>query len=296
MWACDVIPGVSGGTIAFITGIYDSLLDSLRAITAMKRREINISFLVSLILGVMWAILTLANLVQRLIFNQPVMIWSLFLGLLLSSIRLVSKSVKHRSRMRYIQVLIWIIVWVLLTSFPLMQTEPNLVTVFFAAAIAIMAMILPGISWSYLLLMLNHYHYIINTIVLFTDAFKAQLAGETVLRWQLPRATLIVFVLWAVIWLLAFSRLLHWIKERYHDQMVAILCGFMIGAIHKVWPFKETVETYTDRHGDILPLIEKNILPQTTGDAIIWWSFALIGVWLVVMIHWLAGKRNKSAE
>lgn len=170
------------------------------------------------------------------------------------------------------------------TTLPVLHVQPSMLSTFFAGMIAIMAMVLPGISGSYLLLIANHYQHIISTLVAVIDGVKESLILFTDGLWQgawdhlwtLPWATLMVFIAGALVGVIAFVKILHRIKDHYHDQLIAVLIGIMIGALNKVRPRKSTVSTYIDRHGEVKPLLEKNILPDSFEGLVRGFVFILV--------------------
>lgn len=308
MGMCDVIPWVSGGTIAFITGIYDRLLDALNNLnksflTMVMRGQwkqawshIHGTFMCQVVWWILTAIVLFAWLVEWWLQTYPVVVWSFFFGLLWASAVVIARTLPHK-KMHWIYGVVWVGIWFLFTSLPLVQAEPSLLSTFGAGAVAIMAMILPGISGSYILLMLNHYRHIISvltsTIYGIIDAAKALFAWDSslsreILTW-LPRDMIVVFVLWAVIGLILFSKILFWLKQRYYDSLVSLLVWVMIWAIHTVWPWKETVTTYLDRHGELVPLVQVNTSPSSLSSFVLACSIALLWVWLmylIVVISW----------
>ena len=153
---------------------------------------------------------------------------------------------------------------------------------FASGFIAIIAMILPGISGSYILVVLGQYQQVLNNVV-------------EVVSWNwyaLP--SLLIFIVGAIIWILSFSKLLHRIKAKWHDQMVIVLIWFILGALNKIWPWKEVLETYVDRHWDIQPLIEKNIIPSSSNEFLIWILFCFIWFIIVIFVDKLSEKLTKS--
>jgi len=293
MGTCDVIPGVSGGTIAFITGIYDDLIDALYAFNlitlklvlkgkiASARKAINGNFLVTLFGGIFVAIFSLAKLISYLLEMYPAFVWAFFFWLILASVLILRKSIK---KFRYIYLLllaIGIAVWYYLTSLPAFNLGSGNLTMFGSGAIAIIAMILPGISGSYILVMLGQYQEVLGTVVDFVGG-----------NWS-ALIPLMIFMLGAIIWLLGFAKVLHWIKAKWHDQMVVVLMWFILWALNKVWPWKEVVETYIDRHGEIQPLIEKNIVPSWSNEILIWILFCLLGFGIVILVDFLGQYRKK---
>lgn len=265
MGAADVVPGVSGGTIAFITGIYEDLLGSLKSVnlTALhllvKRdfksfwKHINGNFLVVLLAGIATSVLSLSRLVLWLLENQPILLWSFFFGLILASIWSVGRNINkfQPGCLSLFMMGAAVAFWITRTA-PANTPETNLF-VLFSGALAICAMILPGISGSFILLLLGKYKYILGAI----KALNMQVIA--------------FFGMGMVGGILAFSHLLNWLLKRYHDLTIALLAGFMLGSLNKVWPWKIPVAVYTDSHGKIHPLLERNLFPgtyaETTGHA-----------------------------
>lgn len=295
MWACDVIPWVSGWTIAFITWIYDKLIDSLygfnwktlKLVFKWKFKEarntINWRFLVALFVWILVAILTFAKLISFLLANYPSYVWSFFFWLVLASVVVLIKSLKSGFKKIYLlRLLIWAAIWILLTSLPIMNVWSGNLVLFLSWAVAIMAMILPGISWSYILLILGQYQTVLQYVVDLTSRDWSAL---------LP---LIIFALWCIIWLILFAKFLHRVKEKWHDEMVVILTGFIIGSLQKIWPWKETIETYLDSDGIEQPLIQKNILPnQWINNILLCVGLAIIWFGIIRLIEYLWHKHEK---
>jgi len=294
MWACDVIPGVSWWTIAFITGIYDELIDSLHAINIKTiklllsgkiksfRKEIHGNFLVTLFAGIFVSILTLVKVIDYLLVTYPVLLRAFFFGLILSSVFILRKSIKKQKKIHIILLLVWILIWFCITALPVMQLWGWNVMVFLSWVIAIVAMILPGISGSYILLILWKYQEIIWNVV---DAMSWDISAII---------SVLIFIIGAFIGLIFFSKLLHYIKTRRHDQMMVILIGFMIWSLNKVRPRKETIETYLDRHWEIQPLLQKNILPTDLKDILITTIVVLIWFWITFWVTYFVPKTIKQ--
>lgn len=262
MGMADVVPGVSGGTIAFITGIYEELVESIRSVDlgALKLlakgrfsafwRRINGSFLFSVLLGVAVSILSLARLMTYLLTHHPIEIWSFFFGLIVASALLVSRQVGKWNWRTVLSLAVGVAVAWWITVVSPAETPNDWWFILLSGAIAICAMILPGISGAFILLLLGKYHYIMQAV------------GDL----NIP--VILVFVAGAIAGIISFSHLLSWLLKHWHDCTIAVLMGFMIGSLNKVWPWKETVESYTDGHGQVLPLVERNILPQTFENAL----------------------------
>lgn len=295
MGAADVVPGVSGGTIAFITGIYERLLAAISAVNPstfkllLKRdwkgffAAIDIGFLVSLLLGIGTAIISLAKLITYLLENQEILLWSFFFGLIVASSILVLKQVKRWSIGPGLMLVIGVLLAWYLTSMNLVSLPQNLLGTFIAGFVAIIAMILPGISGSYILLMLGKYEEIIGLIT--------QLASKDLS--VLPQ--LMVFGIGCVSGLLVFARVLKWLLNHYHDLMVAMLTGFMIGSLNKVWPWKHTISTFVNRHGEVKPLLQENILPEAFDiQFVMALALAVAAVLLVLGLESLGKKYQKA--
>ena len=255
MGMADVVPGVSGGTIAFISGIYEELLDSIRSVnaTALKLllklrlgefwRHINGSFLLPVLLGIAIAIFSLARLMTYLLTYHPIAIWSFFFGLIIASALLVARQIGRwdwRSLLAFVAgaAAAW---WITIAT-PT-ETPDTWWFIMLSGAIAICAMILPCISRAFILLLLGKYQYIMQAV------------GDL----NIP--VIVIFVVGAAAGIISFSHLLSWLLKHWHDVTVAVLMGFMVGSLNKVWPWKEVVETYTDSHGKIMPLVESNVAP-----------------------------------
>lgn len=264
MGMADVVPGVSGGTIAFISGIYEELLDSIRSVnaTALKLllklrlgefwRHVNGSFLLPVLLGIAIAIFSLARLMTYLLTYHPIAIWSFFFGLIIASSVLVARQVGHWNWRTVLAFAVGAVAaWWITVATPA-ETPNDWWFVMLSGAIAICAMILPGISGAFILLLLGKYQYIMQAV------------GD----FNIP--VIAVFVIGAVAGIISFSHLLSWLLKHLHDITVAVLMGFMVGSLNKVWPWKETVETYLDSHGVAQPLVQHNVAPgafeQLTGQ------------------------------
>ena len=276
MGMADVVPGVSGGTIAFISGIYEELLDSIRSVnaTALKLllklrlgefwRHVNGSFLLPVLLGIAIAIFSLARLMTYLLVNHPIGIWSFFFGLIVASALLVAKQI---GRWDWRTVLAFVVgavaAWWITVATPA-ETPNDWWFVMLSGAIAICAMILPGISGAFILLLLGKYQYIMHAV------------GE----FNIP--VIVVFVSGAAAGIISFSHLLSWLLKHWHDVTVSVLMGFMVGSLNKVWPWKETVETYLDSHGVAQPLVQNNVAPgtfeQLTGQPSLLVQAVLLGI------------------
>lgn len=261
MGASDVVPGVSGGTIAFITGIYEELIDSIKSINldSLKSlfsfkiaefwKKINGFFLLAVFSGVLISVFTLANFLEYLLINHPVYIWSFFFGLVIASAIMILKDIEKWRPRVFITLLVGIVIAFWITTITPAQSSEMTWFIFLSGALAICAMILPGISGSFILLLLGKYQFILNAVS------------------ELKFTILLIFTAGAVTGLIAFSNFLSWLLKRFRYATIAMLAGFMIGSLNKIWPWKITTETYLDRHGVEHPLTEKNVFPEVSLDS-----------------------------
>ena len=257
MGAADVIPGVSGGTIAFISGIYGELLDSIKSINLVTLKllltgkfaefwkAVNGTFLLSLVTGIAISIISLAKGLKYLLDNYPILVWSFFFGLVVASTIYVARTITKWNLGTVASGIAGIIIAYIITVITPAEANTTYWFIFLSGAIAICAMILPGISGSFILVLLGMYKFILEAVG------------------NLELAVIFTFIAGAAIGIISFSNVLSWLLKKYHNLTIALLSGFMIGSLNKVWPWKEVVKTFTDRHGEIKPLIEENILPGT---------------------------------
>tara|TARA_R110002012_G_scaffold108855_2_gene252112 strand:+ start:127770 stop:128717 length:948 start_codon:yes stop_codon:yes gene_type:complete len=293
MGSADVVPGVSGGTIAFITGIYDELLNSIKSVDGTAFRllfqfklkefwsHINGSFLITLVLGIAISIISLAKLISFLLSTYPVLVWSFFFGLIIISAVLVARDIEKKDWKAIFAGLAGIAIAYFITSASPAQTPEAWWFVILSGAIAICAMILPGISGAFILLILGKYKYIIEAV-------------ETV-----DIGTLAIFALGCIIGLLSFARLISWFLRNYQSATVAVLAGFMVGSLNKVWPWK-VVDTFRiNSKGEQVPLFDHNVLPQqflneTGQDPQLMQALLMmsLGIFIVVAIEKIATMLN----
>ncbi|PWJ42728.1 DUF368 domain-containing protein [Sediminitomix flava] len=255
MGGADVVPGVSGGTIAFITGIYERLLNAINSVNPSTFQlllkgdlkafweKIDGKFLLPLFAGIATAILSLAKLMKYLLEAQPILLWSFFFGLIIVSAIQVGQQVKNWNITTVLALIVGAAFSFYITLISPAQAPEGAIYTFIAGAVAICAMILPGISGAFILLLMGQYKHIMSAI----SNFQIE--------------TIAIFASGCVVGILSFSKVLGFLFKRFHDATVALLTGFMIGSLNKVWPWKEVVETYVDRHGETKPLVEQNISP-----------------------------------
>ena len=309
MGAADVIPGVSGGTIAFIMGIYDQFVGSIASINAEAVKllfsgkfkafwkHINGNFLLALILGIGASIVCLAGLMQMLLSDYPIQTWAFFFGLIVASSIFILKGIKGWRVRDGFFILLGIVLGVTICTLSPTQTPDARWFIFLSGALAICAMILPGISGSFILLILGKYEYIMSTI---TGLFSGEFASNFLI--------LCVFLIGAVVGILGFSKFLNWLLARWNKETLIVLAGFIIGSLVKVWPWSNPAAIVTSQFPELAPIAESmhgelpaEIVNQYMasvdmhiGGAIL---FALIGFFLVTGIE-IAGKilsKNKKA-
>lgn len=274
MGAADVVPGVSGGTIAFISGIYEEFIDSLKSLNlkALKIlfkqgigpfwKHINGGFLLSLFLGILISFASLAKGLSYLLNHNPVVLWGFFFGLIIASIAMVGKQVSKWDLGSIIAVSLGTAISFWITILEPSTAPDNLWFIFMAGFIAIIAMILPGISGSFILLLLGAYSTILSTFSNLLKAFGAFSFSDIVLH----GTKILVFALGAITGLLSFSRVLSWLFKRYSNIVLALLTGFMIGSLNKIWPWKSTSSVRIHHQGkedeSIIPFIQENVWPS----------------------------------
>lgn len=291
MGAADVVPGVSGGTIAFITGIYEELIDSIKSvnINALKLfftgkfaefwKAINGSFLISVLMGIGISVFSLAKGLEYLLNHFPILVWSFFFGLIIASAIYVARAIKKWDAGTIIAGIAGIAVAYFITVISPAEANASYWFIFLSGSIAICAMILPGISGSFILVLLGMYKFILEAVG------------------NLEIAVILTFLIGAAIGIIAFSNVLSWLLKKYHNLTIAVLAGFMVGSLNKVWPWKEVTETILDRHGELKPIAERNILPgtyeQITGNEAFLLGAVLLTVAGFALIFVIEGITNK---
>lgn len=271
MGAADVVPGVSGGTIAFITGIYDELINSIKSINAASLKMfftgkwgefwkmINGKFLLFLLAGIGISVFSLAKIITWLLVAYPVLVWSFFFGLVLASTWFVGKDVKERDWKTGLGFLLGAALAFYITVATPAETPSHFLFIFLCGAIAICAMILPGISGSFILVLLGKYFFIMEAVK------------------TLDLKVIAIFGIGACVGITSFSRLLSYALSHMRNITLAVLSGFMLGSLNKVWPWKETIEG-----------VEQNVAP----NAFVWQAvcLALLGFVMVYGIEKISSK------
>jgi len=283
MGAADVVPGVSGGTIAFITGIYDTLLESIRRINpsliSVIRKQglkaafnhVNGGFLLILLTGILTSIFTFARVITWMLTEHPIPLWSFFFGLIIVSVIHMLKQIEQWQVTRFISLALGIFFAYGITVLHPINMEPTQLNMMIAGSIAICAMILPGISGSFILLLLGMYGPLLAAARSF-DIF-----------------TLVAFALGCGLGLLSFSHLLSWLLRKYRDLALTFLTGLMIGTLNKIWPWKEVLTWRTNSSGKQVPLLEQNLSPsafeQLTGTPSLI-AYAIVAAVLGFAVVW----------
>ena len=286
MGAADIVPGVSGGTIALIAGIYERLINALSSVgpnlwrifrqeggikgLIAVWRQIDATFLLFLLMGIATSLATLAGVIKHLLDNQPLMIWSFFFGLVIATVFLLLSEIKRWNIGRALLFLLGVASAVIISSLPLMNTTPSLPYLFVAGAIAICAMILPGISGSFILLLMGAYDTVLEAVH------------------TLNFAIIFTLVAGMATGLLLFTRMLKWLLSRYYQATLALLIGFIAGSLVKVWPWK------TDALGTLNSEAIYNVMPwhyPTGAEWLTTLSLMLLGAILVTALS-LWGRRS----
>lgn len=279
MGAADLVPGVSGGTIAFLFGIYEELIQSIKTVSGQVPRlllkgkikeawqVIPFGFAIPLGLGLFTAILGLSSILSYLLQEHPAFLWSFFFGLIVASVVIVSRRVVTWNTHDYVAAIITAIAAYFIVGAVPVETPDTWLALFLAGAIAICAMILPGISGSFLLVIMGKYEQVLGAVT------------------NRDVGTILIFGAGAAVGIAFFSRILSYLFKRHHDIMIAMLTGFMVGSLRKIWPWKEVVSTRINSHGEVVPLLEKNIIPvQLDGTVILCVGLFLAGLVAMMLL------------
>ena len=300
MGAADIVPGVSGGTIALLLGIYEPLLSSIGTLTdralieaVLQRRFRDVldmvpwRFLMALGIGILLAALTLARVLTWLLDNHPVLLWSFFIGLVLASVVIVAGRVAGWTATRILMFALGAVGAFIVVGLVPAQTPNTPLFLFLSGAIAICAMILPGISGAFILVLLGKYDYVLQAVN------------------NVDVVTLAIVAVGAAVGLVTIARFLSWLLDRYYDATLAFLAGLMLGSLRKLWPWKETLawlrspdgSFVLDDHGNRIAAVEANIFPDMSaagmpGELIAAVLLVIVGFVVVVAITRLADRFN----
>ena len=288
MGAADVVPGVSGGTIAFIAGIYEELINTIGGldtslITTWQQdgfsamwKKLNGNFLLALFVGIGISVFTVMQLANYLLETQPVLVWSFFFGLVIASVLYISRQKETWNASHVASAIIGAVLAYYISTLPPLASGGGLWFIYLCASLAICAMILPGISGAFILVLLGAYKTVSEAVHEFNFEIIA------------------VFVAGAVSGLLAFSKLLRFLLSRFRESVLALLTGFIAGSLNKIWPWKEILETVEVGDKSIV-LRESSVLPaQFDGDPQVVYAVGLmlIGFSLIFVLEQIAKKKQ----
>ena len=278
MGAADVVPGVSGGTIAFISGIYEELITTISGvnfslITTWKNQgfakawqQLNGNFLLALVSGIAISIFSLMKLTRFLLENHPILVWAFFFGLVLASVLFIGKQITKWTIVTIITLLVAAGLAYYITILPPLNTNDSSWFLFLSGALAICAMILPGISGAFILVLLGSYKTILDTV------------HEHDLK------TIVLVGLGAITGLLSFSRVLKWLFKNYENITLAGLTGFVLGSLNKIWPWKKVLESNTMGEKVVI-LKERSVLPANfEGEAQLTFALVLMVIGFLVIL------------
>ena len=289
MGGADVVPGVSGGTIAFISGIYEELLESIKAVNLPNLKllvqgqfrefwkAINGNFLLILFSGILISIKSLAALLIYLKESFPIQLWSFFWGLIMISSVVVLRQITQWHWKVIVAGIIGIILAVIVTSLTPAHTSDSYFMIILSGVLGISAMILPGISGAFILLILGKYEFILTALN------------------ELNLVVIGLFIFGCTLGLVSFVRVISWLLSKYHNMAVALLAGFMMGSLNKLWPWKQTLEYRLDSHGNQVPFVDINVMPNeyfaATGNDPVFIQavlFMAVGFFIIVLIEKIA--------
>ena len=288
----NAIPGISGGTIAFIFGIYEELIDAIKSfnikfiqlLIKLKIKDafslVSWRFLGMLILGAICAILSLSHLITWLLKNKPMLINSFFFGLILATVPIIGKVIKQWTPTKIAAVILSAVLSYIICGMVPVSTPENIWFLFFSGAISISSMILPGISGAFILVLLGKYRFILETI---SSPFTSQ-----------HFISLLSFGMGVLFGIVTFVRILSWLFHKYHDMTVAVLTGIVIGSLNKIWPWKKITAVIETHHGKIIPIEQINIIPSHFNSEIFWaFAWMLIGFSLAILLARLHPSEDK---
>jgi len=311
MGGADVVPGVSGGTIAFITGIYEELLETLSGLKlglfkTWKKQgfkvfwsQLNGGFLLTLFSGIAVSLLSLAVGLEYLLEHHPILLWSFFFGLIVASVWLMAKQVKTWNFQTVLALLLGSLIAYYITTITPSNGVDSWWYILLSGAVAITAMILPGISGSFILLLMGMYAAVLGAL---SDSLKSLLAAD----WSalfVSGKVLIIFIVGCLAGLILFSKALNWLFKTHKNITIAVLTGFLIGSLNKIYPWKQVLETYTKHPGtakeEDIPIVLRNVWPSEftelgLGDNLLSGAVvcALVGVLLIVVLNRLSFERD----
>lgn len=280
MGIADVIPGISGGTIALLLGIYEDLIFSISSfdkkflsrILKLRFRDAfsqaNWMFLLILGLGIVLAVITLAKPLGWLLDHRPDLIYAFFFGLILATVPCLARMIRRWNPPRIILFILAAAVTFYVVGLVPVRTPSNPAWLFFGGAVGISAMIMPGISGSFILLLIGQYRHVLTAV-----------ENRQILD-------ILVFVSGLVIGLVTFVRVLGWLFRRYHDATMAFVTGVVLGSLNKIWPWKQTFLTEINRHGKEVPLVQANVFPDALNqDVILALLLMSSGIFIAIILN-----------
>ena len=292
MGAADVVPGVSGGTIAFISGIYSELINTIKSINMQALKilrhqgvlaaweHINGTFIMVLLGGILTSLFSLARIMHYLLDTYPLPLWAFFTGLIVGSVAYLLRQHPLSGSLEKFFFVLGVVIAYGISMAPPMVLEGNLITMFFAGSIALCAMILPGISGSFILVLLGLYPVFIGAIA------------------NLQLDILVVFASGGIIGLMIFSRLLSWLLAHFQDRVIAVMCGFLVGSLNVIWPWKEVVTS-----GQALGQTASNLLPNQffavagqDPQTLICITTFFLGLALVLLLEYAANIKSNPVS
>lgn len=289
MGVADIIPGVSGGTIAFLMGIYEELIDALysfdqRFVGRILRGRWSEAFqgtgwrfLLPLFLGILSAVFSLSHLMRCLLQRYPIPVHAFFFGLILTTVVIIAQKIKKGDFGKVSVAVISAVAMYRLAGMVPMTTPETWWFLIFSGAVAICAMILPGISGAFILLLLGKYEYVIAAV---SDR-----------NW----AVLFLIASGCAVGLLTFVRFLRWVLHKYHDLALSVLAGLVLGSLRKVWPWKETIHSIITSHGKVVPIEQVNILPATfSSEIVVAAGLCLLGIGVGILLSRVDGRVTKA--
>ncbi|MCB0538836.1 MAG: DUF368 domain-containing protein [Bacteroidetes bacterium] len=298
MGMAEVVPGVSGGTIAFITGIYEELLNTIKGLTPKKLlllknegfasfwKAINGNFLLGLFAGMLMGLVVGVLVISHLLETQPILVWSFFFGLIAASVIYVARQIEKWTLTEIVLLILTTALSYYITIASPSQGPQQLWFVFLAGFIAICALMLPGVSGSFLLLLMGMYQYIV------TDNVKALISNFN----TESLVVVLVFGLGCLAGVLTFSRVLSWTFKNYRTPTLAALTGFLIGSLNKVWPWKQVLTTRINSHGEEIAVQTKSILPSSfAGEPQVVMAVLMMVVGFVLILA-MDKMSNKKVE
>ncbi|WP_324028065.1 DUF368 domain-containing protein [Maribacter sp. BPC-D8] len=286
MGIAELVPGVSGGTIAFVTGIYEEFITSinnvnLTTLKVLKEEgfkkfwdELNGNFLLALVIGMMISIFSLSKVIAWLLEEHTIVTWSFFFGLVLASVIFVAKSIKRWNILAIVLFIIGTVGAFYITTLPPSTSSGSLPFIFLSGAIAICAMVLPGISGSFILVLLGSYKTVLEAVN------------------EKDFGIIVTFAFGAAFGILSFARMLKWMFTNYKDATLAVLTGFILGSLNKIWPWKNIIEVIKIGKKEIV--VDENISPFAfQGDNQLTFAIvaAVIGFSLIFILEKSASKK-----